>query len=113
MVAKYEAEKLKYQKLMDKVPEEVKQIKMFLKHCHGFLLQVKEKAKAEKRQKKAIATGRNAAAELKVGVGFKSNKYMCWHQDMLQSLGKPKKPLSGYMLFTVDRRARSDQESKY
>ena len=57
---------------MDKVPEEVKQIKMFLKHCHGFLLQVKEKAKAEKRQKKAIATGRNAAAELKVGVGFKS-----------------------------------------
>ena len=31
---------------------------------------MKEKAKAEKRQKKAIATGRNAAAELKVGVGF-------------------------------------------
>ena len=45
---------------------------MFLKHCHDFLLQVKEKAKAEKRQKKAIATGRNAAAELKVRVGFKS-----------------------------------------
>ena len=72
LVAKYEAEKLKYQKLMDKVPEEVKQFEMFVKHCHGFLLQVKEKAKAEKRQKKAIATGRNAAAELKVGVGFKS-----------------------------------------
>ena len=73
MVAKYEAEKLKYQKLMDRVPEEVKQFEMIeMKHCHGFFLQVKEKAKAEKRQKKAIATGRNAAAELKVGVGFKS-----------------------------------------
>ena len=73
MVAKYEAEKLKYQKLMDRVPEEVNQFEMIeMKHSHGFLLQVKEKAKAEKRQKKAIATGRNAAAELKVGVGFKS-----------------------------------------
>jgi len=74
MVAQYEAEKVKYQKLMDKVPEEVK-----------------EKAKAEKRQKKAIASGRSAAAELK---------------DMLESLGKPKRPLSGYMLFSKDRRAR-------
>ena len=72
MVAKYEAEKLKYQKLMDKVPEEVKKFEQILKSCYNFLLQVKEKAKAEKRQKKAIATGRNAAAELKVGVGFKS-----------------------------------------
>ena len=82
MVAKYEAEKLKYQKLMDKVPEEVKQIKMFLKHCHGFLLQVKEKAKAEKRQKKAIATGRNAAAELKVGVDFKFKYFFLENQYM-------------------------------
>jgi len=74
MVARYEAEKVKYQKLMDKVPEEVK-----------------AKAKAEKRQKKTIKSGRSAAVELK---------------DMLESLGKPKRPLTGYMLFSKDRRAR-------
>jgi len=74
MIAQYEAEKVKYQKLMDKVPDELKQ-----------------KAKAEKRQKKAIASGRSAVVELK---------------DMLESLGKPKRPLSGYMLFSQDRRAR-------
>lgn len=74
MVAQYEADKVKYQKLMDKVPDELKQ-----------------KAKAEKRQKKAIASGRSAVVELK---------------DMLESLGKPKRPLSGYMLFSQDRRAR-------
>jgi len=74
MVAQYEAEKVKFQKLMDKVPEEVK-----------------EKAKEEKRQKKAFTSGRNAAAELKA---------------MLERLGKPKRPLTGYMLFSKDRRAR-------
>jgi len=74
MVAQYEAEKVKYLKLMDKVPEEVK-----------------EQAKAEKRQKKVIASSKNAAMELK---------------DMLESLGKPKRPLTGYMLFSKDRRAR-------
>jgi len=74
MITQYEADKVKYQKLMDKVPEEVK-----------------ERAKAEKRQKKAIATGRSAATELK---------------EMLESLGKPKRPLTGYVLFSVDRRAR-------
>jgi len=74
MVAQYEAEKVKFQKLMDKVPEEVK-----------------EKVKEEKRQKKAFTSGRNAAAELKA---------------MLERLGKPKRPLTGYMLFSKDRRAR-------
>ena len=74
MEAKYEAEKVKYQSLMDKVPEEVK-----------------EQARAEKRQKRAIASGRSAAVELK---------------EMLDQLGKPKRPLTSYMLFSVDRRAR-------
>jgi len=74
MVAQYEAEKLKYQRLMDKVPEEVK-----------------ERAKADKRQKKAIKSTRSAAVELR---------------DMLESLGKPKRPLTGYVLFIKDRRAR-------
>jgi len=74
MEAKYEAEKVKYQSLMDKVPEEVK-----------------EQARAEKRQKRAIASGRSAAVELK---------------EMLDQLGKPKRPLTSYMLFSVERRAR-------
>merc|ERR1719234_1963797 len=74
MISQYEAEKVKFQKLMEKVPEEVK-----------------EKAKEEKRQKKAFTSGRNAAAELKA---------------MLERLGKPKRPLTGYMLFSMDRRAR-------
>ena len=65
MVAQYEAEKVKYQKLMDKVPEEVS-LNNILDKISSFLWQVKEKAKAEKRQKKAIASGRSAAAELKV-----------------------------------------------
>ena len=65
MVAQYEAEKVKYQKLMDKVPEEVS-LNNILDKISSFLWQVKEKAKAEKRQKKAIASGRSAVVELKV-----------------------------------------------
>ena len=67
MVAQYEAEKVKFQKLMDKVPDEVKPDNIcFVGQSHAFVSQVKEKAKEEKRQKKAFTSGRNAAAELKV-----------------------------------------------
>merc|ERR1712107_707774 len=51
----------------------------------------KGQARAEKRQKRAIASGRSAAVELK---------------EMLDQLGKPKRPLTSYMLFSVERRAR-------
>ena len=35
------------------------------------------------------------------------------YQAMLERLGKPKRPLTGYMLFSKDRRARSDSSPWY
>ena len=49
----------------------------------------------------------------RVGEKFGAPKMaMLWitkaYQAMLERLGKPKRPLTGYMLFSKDRRARSD-----
>ena len=83
MVAQYEAEKVKYQKLMDKVPDEVSPNNI-LSTISCFFWQLKQKAKAEKRQKKAIASGRSAVVELKVRV---------WCRGVLLSLSPPPPPL--------------------